>query len=75
MEVSAVEGEGEENFMSTGFEREASPKSWEEEVGSLGEPFLGGSFDELGYFFLGEFLGLGFFGGEKIGGLFLKKGL
>jgi len=24
--------EGEENFMSTGFEREASPKSWEEEV-------------------------------------------
>ena len=61
--------------MSTGFEREASPKSWEEEVGSLGEPFLGGSFDELGIFFGVNFWALDFFGGEKIGDPFRKKGL
>lgn len=65
-------GEGEENFMSTGFEREASPKSWEEEVG-VWVNFLGWVPLWWVFFFFFEFLGLGFFGGEKIGAFSEKK--
>ena len=60
--------------MSTGFEREASPKSWEEEVGSLGElSWVGPS---MSWDFFGGIFGPWIlFGGEKIGDPFLKKGL